>query len=178
LTDDFIFDKNKTACFSGHRPEKLPAGGRESSRANIALKRLLYNEINASVDEGFRCFITGLSRGIDLWAGEIVLDLKAGNPAIKLATAEPYRGFTDNYKGRDKWLCESIYDEADARFYISESYNKQCMRARNYFMVDNSSKLIAVLSNLRSGTGQTVRYAEKSGIAVKLFYIDRIEEYS
>jgi hypothetical protein len=45
-------------------------------------------------------------------------------------------------------------------------------------MVDNSSKLIAMLSDYRSGTGQTVRYAQKSGIIVKLIEIDKIETAS
>ena len=35
-------------------------------------------------------------------------------------------------------------------------------------MVDNSSLLIAVCGDPRSGTGQTIRYARKQGVEVKL----------
>jgi uncharacterized phage-like protein YoqJ len=169
----FIFERSKTVCFSGHRPEKLPFQGEESHYVNRFLKSLLYKEISDSVNDGFNCFITGLSRGIDLWAGEIVLELKAREPGIALVAAYPYRGFTDKFKGYEKWVSGNISLKSDAEFFISEKYDEHCMRERNCFMVDNSSKLIAMLSDYRSGTGQTVRYAEKIGITVKLIEIDK-----
>jgi uncharacterized phage-like protein YoqJ len=178
LNDDFVIDKAKTVCFSGHRPSKLPFGGEESNFVNKMLKSLLYKEITDSVDEGYNCFITGLSRGVDLWAGEIVLELKAKKTNVFLVAVYPYRSFTDNYKGFEKWVCGNIAAKADALFYISETYGEQCMKERNYFMVENSSKLIAVLSDYRSGTGQTVRHAEKLGIAVKIFNINAVSEMS
>ena len=47
------------------------------------------------------------------------------------------------------------------------------MQKRNYFMVDNSSKLIAVVDDYRSGTGQTIRYAENKGIDVSIIDINK-----
>ncbi|MCL2053261.1 MAG: SLOG family protein [Oscillospiraceae bacterium] len=174
--DDFMIDKSKTVCFSGHRPEKLPFSGDENTQANKMLKSLIYKEIEDCIDDGCDCFITGLARGFDLWAGNMVLRLKLRRAHIKLVAAFPYRGFTNQYKGYDKWICGNIISEADAKFYISEKYDKLCMRERNYFMVDNSSKLIAALSDNRSGTGQTVRYAQKQGIEIKLFDLNKISE--
>ena len=42
------------------------------------------------------------------------------------------------------------------------------MRLRNQYMVDCSHKLLAVCRDSRSGTGQTIRMAERAGIAVKV----------
>ena len=64
--------REKTACFTGHRPEKLPGGSSDSPEAKV-IKSMLYTEITAAVNDGYDTFITGMQRGIDLWAGEIVL---------------------------------------------------------------------------------------------------------
>ena len=42
-------------------------------------------------------------------------------------------------------------------------------------MVDNSSLLVAVVDNYRSGTGQTINYARKKGIPV---HIINVKDYT
>ena len=157
--------REKTLCFTGHRPEKLPSGGSDSSGETRIIKSMLYNEISAAADEGFDTFITGMQRGIDLWAGEIVLELAASR-SLRLSAALPYRDFGKGFKGADKWNFGRIIDSAERVVIISEEYTPACMNLRNRYMVDNSSRLIAVVGNGRSGTGQTIRYAESSGVEV------------
>ena len=43
-------------------------------------------------------------------------------------------------------------------------------------MIDNSSRLIAAVSSYRSGTGQTIRLAEKAGIDINVINIAKIVE--
>ena len=50
------------------------------------------------------------------------------------------------------------------------------MQKRNKFMIDNSSRLIAAVSSYRSGTGQTIRLAEKAGIDIDVINIAKIVE--
>lgn len=38
-------------------------------------------------------FITGMARGVDIWAAEIVLKLRKEHGDIKLICASPYEGF-------------------------------------------------------------------------------------
>lgn len=60
----------KHACtFTGHRPEKMNA-----SEADV--KTWLEKEIKNAIDAGYTDFITGMQRGVDLWAAEILLRLK------------------------------------------------------------------------------------------------------
>lgn len=171
---EFIIPKEKTVCFSGHRPEKLPDGGNISSPIMGVIKSLLYQEIAAAVDDGYTCFITGLARGIDLIAGELVLDMKRKDPKIKLVAAIPYRAQPKNLKNYEKFIYGCILNEADKTVYISEKYHKGCMQQRNQFMIDNSSRLIAAIDDYRSGTGQTIRLAENAGIEVRVINISKI----
>lgn len=160
---DFI--REKTVCFTGHRPEKLPGGGNASSPQVKVIKSMLYAEIVKAADEGCDTFITGMQRGIDLWAGEAVMSLAASRN-LKLAAVLPYKGMGDNFKGADKWLYGRIIDCADEIIIIAEKYTPSCMAQRNRFMVDNSARIIAVVGEMKSGTGQTVNYAVKQGLKI------------
>lgn len=163
-----IMEFGKTMCFSGHRPEKLPDYGDKRSTAVRALMSVINMEIMTSISEGYTRFFTGMSRGVDLWAGEMVAELKCRGEKIELYAALPYPGFTDKFTGDDHWTAGHILANANDVFTISPAYSKDCMRLRNQYMVDCSHKLLAVCRDSRSGTGQTIRMAERAGIAVKV----------
>ncbi|MGI6195572.1 MAG: hypothetical protein ACOYIO_00605 [Eubacteriales bacterium] len=59
--------KRRRCCFTGHRPEKL---GVSEARA----KALLKSAIQQAISDGYVTFISGMARGIDLWAAEIVIE--------------------------------------------------------------------------------------------------------
>jgi len=175
-SDNPVSEKLSTVCFSGHRPEKLPDGGSSSSQVIKAIKSILYKEIVDSAEHGYRTFVTGLARGVDLWAGEMILDLKARGMPLKLVAAFPYRGHGDSFRGMDKFILGNIMLKADEKVCVSEEYSRSCIKLRNEYMVDRSGKLIAVVSDYRSGTGQTIRYAQKQGLDIKIINSARIEK--
>jgi uncharacterized phage-like protein YoqJ len=166
--DDFYIDRARTVCFSGHRPEKLPQG----KTAENMIKSILTAEIIDSVREGFDTFISGGARGIDTWAGCIVTELKQ-QYFIRLICVIPFPEHGAKFTGRDKFDYGHMLKNADKIIYSSESYVKDAMKIRNQTMVDMSGKLIAVMTDPASGTGQTVRYAERKGIAIKLIGLDK-----
>lgn len=163
-----MIKKEHTCCFSGHRPEKLCGSGDLNSSELRRLLSVLRLEIEESVKEGYTTFLTGMARGIDMWSARFVLELKVKNPNIKLICVIPFKEQNKSLKGAEKFDYNYITELADEVVYLSEDYTKTCMRDRNFFMVDNSSKLIAVVSNYRSGTGQTIRYAQKQLLKTKI----------
>ena len=79
---------NKKCAFTGHRPQSLPFGFNEADERCIALKKVLRNEIiNLIENKGVTHFITGMAIGVDMYAAEIVLGLKASYPGITLESA-------------------------------------------------------------------------------------------
>lgn len=158
--------KSKTVCFTGHRPEKLPDGGDPMSPRIRIIKSMLYAEIVNAVSDGFDTFFTGMQRGIDLWGGEIVLSL-AAEKGLKLVAVLPHRDIGKSFKGEEKWIFGRISSNADKLVIISDSYTRSCFFERNRFMVDNSSRVIAVIGSEKSGTGQTLRYARSKGLDVR-----------
>ena len=73
-------------CFTGHRPEKL-------TRPDRAIKKDLEKGIRQAVADGLNVFITGMARGVDIWAAQIVLMLRDEGYDVKLMCACPYEGF-------------------------------------------------------------------------------------
>ena len=48
--------REKTVCFSGHRPEKLPFNGDESIFEVKTLMSRLFREINSAIFQGYTTF--------------------------------------------------------------------------------------------------------------------------
>jgi len=160
--------REKTVCFSGHRPAKLPFKGDTNAPETKILISMIYKEIQNSIDEGYDTFITGVAKGVDLWAGSLVADIKSTSPEIKLISAVPYKSYGVKWKGTDKWNLSYVMQKSDKIYYVCDEYSKICMKKRNEYMVDNSSKLIAVINDYKSGTGQTIRYAKKNNLKIKI----------
>ena len=80
----------KTYVFTGHRLQHLPFGMNEDDARCADLKETLKEQIiNLIEAENVTHFITGMALGVDLYAAEIVLDLKARYPSITLESAIP-----------------------------------------------------------------------------------------
>lgn len=152
---------NRSTCcsFTGHRPEKLML-------SEWKIKPLLTAEIKRAVDDGYDTFITGMARGVDIWAAEAVLKMKESRGGIKLICALPHPGFEKRRPYREIMLYRSILAEADEAVLVSRHFFTGCYQIRNEWMVDRSSRVIAVYSGLPSGTKNTVTYAEELGIDV------------
>ena len=154
-------------CFSGHRPEKLPTG--------ISLRMiqsLLYSEIRNAIRDGADTFYTGTARGVDLWAAEMVLHFKKQYPALKLICVLPYAGQGAGLSGSERYRFMTVLNAADETVCICEHYQKNCYAMRNRYMIRHSRRLIALVTDMRSGTGQTIRMAEAAGLELRLLSVE------
>ncbi len=139
-------------CFTGHRPEKLHRNEQE-------IVADLEKEIRRAINDGFVTYITGMARGVDIWAGEIVLLLKAEGYPIRLICACPYPGFEASWSKTWQNRCRTLLKNADLVRYISSQYSSGCFQVRNEWLVNHSSRVIAVFTGQESGTMNTINYA-------------------
>ena len=150
----------KRVCFTGHRPEKLKA-----SYAEVILA--LGVAIDEAIAEGFKTFISGMSRGTDIWAAEIVLARRATNSALRLICALPYPHFEEHWAASWQARYHAILQQADLVRTISPSYSLASYQRRNEWMVDHSSRVIAVYNGQPGGTRNTIFYAENHKVSVE-----------
>lgn len=146
-------------CFTGHRPEKL-------QRSEIDIRIDLEHEILKSIHDGFDVFISGMARGIDIEAAEAVIRLKSNGYPLKLICASPYPGFEKNWNKEWQYRYTTVIYKADLVRYIRPKYSIDCFRLRNEWLVNHSSRVIAVFNGQPSGTKNTIDYALQQGVPV------------
>ena len=138
-------DKDKTICFTGHRVF--------SKKRVIWIAKRLNDEIDRLIDEGITNFISGGALGFDHIAATMIIVKKEQGADVKLIFALPCRNQDEKWTDRQKNLYNSLLSEADEIHYVSEEYTPDCMKERNYYMVDNSAYCICALVKDNSGTG-------------------------
>ena len=143
----------------GHRPERL-------SRSEAEVIEVLKKEIRAAIADGFQTFISGMARGVDLWAAEEVLTFRDEGAVVRLICASPYRGFENRWSQEWQERYQQVLERADLVRFICPAYSPDCFQRRNEWMVDHSSRVIAVYNGGPGGTRNTVEYAAKVGIKV------------
>lgn len=145
-------DKNKTVCFTGHRKIK---------EENLIL---LADEIERAIKKGYDTFLSGGAVGFDQYAALKVIKLKQKYKSIRLILVLPCNkeAMSKKWNDREKGVFNYIYNNADDVILVCEEYYDGCLKERNKRLTELSSYCIAYYKRFKSGTGQTVRMAEKN----------------
>lgn len=155
----------KSVCFTGHRHIVITE----------ELQNKLTKTLKALISDGATDFYAGGSYGFDLLCEKTILKLKKEYPKIKLTLILP----CSESEQTEKWTNKNdiadyrdIINAADSVEIISEHYTKSCIKKRNSRLVELGDICVSYYRRKRSGTGQTVRMAEKKGISVINLYAD------
>ena len=150
----------KTCCVTGHR--KIPA----DKLAYVETE--LRGAVMAAVNDGYTRFINGGAAGTDLIFAAIVAELKEQGQPLSLEVALPYSG---RKKSKDQGFQKTLAACDKVRAF-SERYSRGCYFVRNRYLVDESSRVIAVYDGRDSGgTVYTMQYARSKGKTVQVIKI-------
>ena len=152
----------KHACsFTGHRPERLALPEKQ-------VITWLEENIRKAINDGYTDFISGMQRGVDIWAAEIVLKLKREGMPVRLICASAWNGMQDRW--HQDWInrYNAIIAASDKVVYVSNHLGRAAFFARNNWMVDHSSRLLGVYTGGGGGTLETINYAKKKKLEVFL----------
>lgn len=151
-------DIEKTCCFTGPRPEKTLDN-------EYMIKYYARLAVLEAIEQGYTHFLSGMSRGFDLFASEVVIQLQ-DEYDITLIAVIPFVEQSKTWGLKDKLLYEKILSKARYTVCIAEKYRQSLYFARNMFMVNHSSKVISYYRNTGGGTKHTLDYATKKGIDI------------
>ncbi|MBD5117501.1 MAG: DUF1273 domain-containing protein [Ruminococcaceae bacterium] len=150
----------KSICFTGHR----------SIKETAELKKRLYDTLEALIVQGAVNFYAGGAYGWDMLCELTVITLQKVYPHIKLHLVLPCSEQEQTAKWQEKQREQyyNVLNAADSVEYIAEHYFKGCMKERNARMVELADCCICYYkeTDRASGTGQTVRMAQRKGIRV------------
>lgn len=151
----------KAACFTGHRKIKEDTS---------ILSQRLYETLEKHIPCGLTDFYIGGAIGFDTIAALTVLRLRKKYPLIKLHLVLPCPPEEQSkyWSDSDQRQLSDIISEADTTEIVCSHYTNDCMRIRNSRLVEYADICFCYYdpNNTRSGTGQTVRMAQRKGIEV------------
>ena len=159
--------KMKTCCFTGHRPVFFPWKDDTTDKRAQKLISELKSEIENAVNDGYTRFLWGGALGVDTWAAECVMSAKEKNPKIKLAAVLPYKEY-NNFVTDCRYL--NVLNHSDEVIIVGELKSMRMLQMRDRYMIDNSSRIIAVYderSHLKSGTYRALCYAKEKNIEIR-----------
>ncbi len=154
--------ESKVCAFSGHRIIKPEHRSRISG--------LIQRAVNYAYARGCRSFLSGGALGFDTLAAREVIQFRLTHPDVRLLLYLPCVNQDEQWSERDRNNYHYILNSADEIFYLFDEYVDGCMKERNRRLAEDSDILISYVSRPNSGTGQTVRMAEKLGKEIYNLY--------
>ena len=155
----------KSICFTGHRDLSCDIEDLKF-RVCDALERMIKNA-------GITDFYNGGAIGWDILTAQTILQLREKYPHIKLHMILPCSPENQSCKWSEnqKQTYFSILKQADSIEQISEHYFNGCMKQRNARLIGLSDCCFCYWNgNLKSGTVQTIRMAQRKHIMIINFY--------
>lgn len=175
---------SKTLCFTGHRPSGLFGYGLDTSTQErySALTKELVDILHDLHQEGFSRFITGGAQGVDqlaFWAVDFIKDYYPDDKIENIIYA-PCKGQESRWRHKGRFGQEEynqMLSLATDIHHVSEEFYRgpQDMIRRNHAMVDDSDAVLAVYGkdedyhNVKGGTAECMRYADKLGKPLIIF---------
>jgi uncharacterized phage-like protein YoqJ len=151
----------KKCCFKGYNNFELPFGNDETDAGCIKLKKILRRVIEKEINSGYVNFICGFDLGSDTYFAEILLELKAEHPYVKLESAIPFENQAVNWSEDERERYYNLLACCDIETMLQTQYSKDCVKKRNKYMVKQSDVLITVYNGMLSSTMETVNYAKQ-----------------
>lgn len=155
----------KSICFTGHRT---------LSEDIAALSKRLYARLEEAIKDGADTFIAGGAIGWDTIACLTVIKLREVYPHIKLHLVLPCspQEQSEGWTEQERSDYDHIRAAADSVEQTGEHYVKGCMKVRNARLVELADGCFCYWNpkRQRSGTGQTVRMAQRKPIEVVNFF--------
>ena len=168
-------ERERTCCFTGHRPGKLPWGADERDPRCLALKQSISRELERLYLRGWRHFISGMAQGADLYFAEAALALKEKYPDLTVEGAVPCPTQADRWPEEERRRWRRALDACDLETLVQQNYDRFCMHRRDRYMVDRSSAILAVFDGTPGGTMYTLNYAMKERLDILLLDLNRPE---
>lgn len=153
-----VQNRNFTCCFTGHRQIEPEHRDMLPSAVESAMREL--------ISQGYFIFAAGGAIGFDTIAAETVLALKEEFSQLRLVIVAPCADQADGWESADRLRYERLRQAADDYICLDASYTTDCMRRRNRYLVEISSACLAYCLRGRSGSSQTVNFANEQGLEV------------
>ncbi len=110
------------------------------------IKGVLKNRITQLVEEGLEWVVISGQLGVELWAGETVIELKETYPDLQLAVLTPFQEQEQRWKENTQQYYHQVVSQADFVDSISKRpyENPGQLQAGNQFIIEKTDALLVL----------------------------------
>jgi uncharacterized phage-like protein YoqJ len=102
----------KNITITGYKPHELGIFKKDHPSVEF-IKKAIFKEIVALLEEGLEWVIISGQLGVELWAAEVVFEIQTYFPDLKLAVLTPFLSQEDKWSETNKEWYESVLAQAD-----------------------------------------------------------------
>ncbi len=133
-----IGDKSRKQIYAFSETDGTYANFRENLKKEI---------IRLITEEGVTHFISGMSLGAELYAAEIVLELKRTFKGITLECAIPFETQAERWSETNRDRYFGIIEKCDKEVMTQKQYSYDCYNNHNHQLIDQAEFIIMVGDN-------------------------------
>lgn len=142
----------RALLISGYRSYELQIY-RENEPKLFFLKQLLTQKLVEKIEAGFQWFVITGQLGVELWTGELVIQLKEEYPDIRLAILTPYENMTSQWNTSNQSLFQKVCSGADyVRSTSQKNYESpKQLQANQVFIIQNTQGALLLHDTMQPG---------------------------
>lgn len=159
---EMILEKKHSCYITGPEPSGLPWGHDESGPECLRMEVKLYCAMEEMRLRGVNNFISGMARGVELWAAEIVMDMKRAYPQenIRLIAVLPFEEHARRWSAGYRERYDKLLAQTDAQTVLHARYQVGCTQECLRYMTERAAHMIAVYDGRqRNRTRYALDYA-------------------
>ncbi|WP_100408060.1 DUF1273 domain-containing protein [Bacillus solitudinis] len=143
----------KTIAITGYKAHELGIFDQKHQGIRF-IKKALEQRIRELVDDGIEWFIISGQLGVELWAAEVVIDLKKEYPHIQLAVLTPFLNQEERWQETTKLFYTEIINQADFVDSITKRpyENPTQLRLKNEFIISKADGLLILFDEDKPGS--------------------------
>ena len=118
------------------------------------LKQFIKHKIEQLIDEGLEWVLIQGQIGVEMWAGEVVVELKAQYPDLKLGIITPFLNHTGRWNENNQAKYVALEKQADFvdSVYHSEYQGSFQFQRTDQFMLDHTDMTILIYDKEQEGS--------------------------
>ena len=143
----------KVLAISGYKPFELGIF-KNDHPAVLFIKAALKKELIPMMEAGLEWVLISGQLGVELWAAEVVFELKSEFPDVKLAVITPFLDQEASWSENNSEWYKSILEQADFIDSVTKKgYEKPWQfRLKNQFFIEKSDALLLLYDQEKEGS--------------------------
>jgi Uncharacterized protein conserved in bacteria len=135
----------QTMIISGYRSFELGIFQEKDPKIKV-IKKVIKMSIQQQLEEGLEWILIGGNLGVELWAGEVCLELQKEYPELKLGVLFPFENFGDQWNEKNKQLLTDIKIRANYVNATSHAPYQNPSQLKNHtrFLLEHSGGAILI----------------------------------